>query len=56
MNRKIELIQEEKNGKSWHWIILEYDCNSKVWHNVRCGLEESYTKASEVAKMEYDLL
>lgn len=55
MDRKIELIQDE-NSSRWHWIILKYDNASKTWHNVRCGMEESYTKASEIAKKEYDLL
>jgi len=56
MERKIELIQEREGSKSWHWVILEYDCDEKVWHNVDSGLEESYEKASVVAKKEYDSL
>lgn len=55
MDRKIDLVQEE-NGNGWHWIILEYDNQAQTWHNVGCGLEESYTKASVIAKKEYDLL
>ena len=55
MDRKIELVQEENCG-GWHWIILEYDNQAQTWHNVGCGLEESYTKASVIAKKEYDLL
>ncbi len=56
MERKIELIQERENSNYWHWVILEYDSDSNVWYNVGSGLEESYEKASIVAKKEYDSL
>lgn len=51
---KIELIQEEKGSKNWHWVILEYSQNT--WCNVRCGLAETYEEASETARKEYELL
>lgn len=51
---KIELIQEEKGSKNWHWVILEY--SRDTWCNVRCGLAETYEEASETARKEYELL
>lgn len=56
MDRKIELIQEEENSKCWHWVILEYDGDAKIWYSIGSGLEESYEKASIVAKNTYDSL